>query len=509
VRSPLLVLLAFVGGCTVLSSRSPLELKQDSRPPEGVHYSLPRGYVDVDLHADPDTRVFTIAVSDAKFSADPEHQYFLQYRPLPNYDDNITIETTSSSFLKKVYSTTDDKSDDIVVDIAGAFGALGDFELAELPPGSRLIRVPLDPARPEQIVIAQWALNDALLDHARTQVSVCNGVVSSASGSLDALRRQTAENAVKLAVLADGKKAALAAVTAAEKAFLEETDLEKKKVKKEDLIKKRMNLREVEVKLAAADAAVKAAEQNTVGAEAAAKPTRACNDYQSIYRRTIIGLVGACRRGVPTQELQGRCGHYEKELVARKLQRDPSLSRQWLLLRLEVEVPAPVANIKHADCSVGICYRLKEPYVISYWMDNERYSKLVELPNKSPLVSIDIQRAFLVKKVQEIDFDESGFLNKIKIEKESELAAAAALPLAVITAIADAIPFQTKLYTQKKNLLEKEAALAQARARLRATGANTESGRLGPGSRPENAPLTGGPPRRRAGTSSSLGTSER
>jgi hypothetical protein len=135
-------------------------------------------------------------------------------------------------------------------------------------------------------------------------------------------------------------------------------------------------------------------------------------------------------------------------------------------VRLRVEVPSSIPAGVPSDCTVGICYRPKEPYVIAFGVGGLEHVTIVELPNRAMPIELDFQRAFLVKKIQNIEFDDSGFLQEAYIEKESELVALAKLPLDIVGAVGDALALRVKVVTRQANVARKKAALLKAEADL-------------------------------------------
>jgi hypothetical protein len=78
-----------------------------------------------------------------------------------------------------------------------------------------------------------------------------------------------------------------------------------------------------------------------------------------------------------------------------------------------------------------------------------------------------------VQKVTTIEFDADGFLKHVHIIKNSELYAAAKLPLDVLSAIADGFTLRAKIVNRQKSVAEKEIALLKAQTSLAATQAAT------------------------------------
>jgi len=141
------------------------------------------------------------------------------------------------------------------------------------------------------------------------------------------------------------------------------------------------------------------------------------------------------------------------------------------LVRLAVEAPPPVQPTQAADCTVGLCYRVKEPYLIRYSVDGATGAKLIYLPNRAPLIELDVRRAVLVQKIQKIDFDENGFLKQAYVKKGSELLAASKIPLDILTAVSTALPIRLTIQQKQVDAAQKRLALIEAQQSLAETAA--------------------------------------
>ncbi len=121
---------------------------------------------------------------------------------------------------------------------------------------------------------------------------------------------------------------------------------------------------------------------------------------------------------------------------------------------------------KPADCSIGICYRPKEPFLISFSIAGVSSTKILEIPNAAEPIAIDIRRAFLVQKIHELEFDNDGFLTRVKIDKQSELLAAAQLPLQAAAAVAEGLQLRIDITERKTQNAKAEADLIRERGKL-------------------------------------------
>lgn len=150
------------------------------------------------------------------------------------------------------------------------------------------------------------------------------------------------------------------------------------------------------------------------------------------------------------------------------------------------------------DCHSSICYRAPAPYTLGVEIAGvSNHSELVMLPNKSPILAMDLEAGVFADARTRVDLVH-GMPATIAVTRKSELVAVTALPLQVITSLFDGVSkvFQLRINygTQTGNLLESErrrldaldrynkyirerdaaaAALAQARiAEAAATPAN-------------------------------------
>jgi hypothetical protein len=344
-------LAALCAGCTVLTSDSLLSVSAEKRTASGVHYALPRGSVTLTIAGDT-AGMFEFKISEPEFFPDPVHQYFLRYQPHPSYDDDITITMASGKpVLKKIKSTTEDKTKDIVVNLAKTISF---FQASFAADKSQLLaQVILDPSDPKSVDAASDEIDTAMRRFVQERRREC-------------LRNPPPEN----------------------------------------------------------------------------KPseTAACAYFGMLFAKSE-----AFRRG----EAEG-------EALFTLQVRDLSV--------VNPQRPSPG---RAADCSVGICYRPKIPYIIAYRVSGVTDTKVVELPNGAAPISIDISRAFLVKKVQEIEFDEDGFLTRLSIKKDSELLAAAQLPLNVLDAVLEGLQLRIKYTQHNTEIAKSEADLIKARNKLK------------------------------------------
>ena len=131
-----------------------------------------------------------------------------------------------------------------------------------------------------------------------------------------------------------------------------------------------------------------------------------------------------------------------------------------------VTAPARSGPRQKPDCKVGICYRPALPFVFEQRIGKSVTKSIVLLPNLSSPVEIDIERAFLVKKYQVIEFDDQGQLKKLTVSKDSELYALSTLPVEVVQAVAESLRLRVKVLDTRINYANSTGELIKARADL-------------------------------------------
>ncbi len=319
-----------LAACAVVSSEVLAPGSTAGNQRGAVTYALPTGLADITLFVKNDAAEYRLFVSEL-YVADPNKRFVMDYKPLPNYQDDITIKVRSNLLLESIRTDTEDKTGEIIVALAKAARELR-FQSA--PVGDdfkKVANIKIDPTEPAQVARAAAFLSSKV---------------------------RTSSQARYAASCTD----------------------------------------------------------------AAARKTRLCRTYAR------YGSAGS-----------------------------PDI------VELVVEPPAALdAQAVAADCSVGLCYRVKEPYIVKHTIDGVRQATIVQLPNKSPLIELDVSRAFFVKKVQTINFDSNGFLTSASFDKKSELKAIASLPLQVVTAISSTLPIRYTIQERQNSLAEAQLASLDA-----------------------------------------------
>ncbi len=405
-----------VAGCTILTSETPSEILSANRMQLGVAYNLPLSVIDVRLFVNPETAKFELDVSGPRSIPDPEQRYILRYRPLPNYDDIVDVTLTEKSFLQTIDSTTKDQTPDIIVNLFKTVGQIsGSFESAAIGDGMKPIStVTFDPLNDNERKDALVNLNQALTAYSNARAKLCHK-----DGT-----KPAKHNYVNRSVCARWDKFSEIAMT---------------KTGGKGGRWNRQNVQEGPVRLRA---------------------VLAHSDHSKNHHRPQITKA-----------------QYETE-------------------------PEEFRDLRHGNCNVGICYRPLLPYYIFYQVtaysdvqnlthyhrrgqkydatpsDENIRHRYALLPNKSPLVEIDIRRAFFVQKIQKIKFSAQGFLSELHVDKESELEAISVLPVSIITAVAEVLRFRVKILNSKKNEADAIRGLAEQKKELHRQQALFESAAL-------------------------------
>ncbi|NRB04676.1 MAG: hypothetical protein HRU30_15595 [Rhodobacteraceae bacterium] len=128
--------------------------------------------------------------------------------------------------------------------------------------------------------------------------------------------------------------------------------------------------------------------------------------------------------------------------------------------------PAPRAVTRFPDCEFALCYRPLTTVLVSFEEPHSGNSTdfLVKVPDPHQIAGIDLERSAFVDRTTTLTFS-GGTLQKIDMEKPSELAEAALLPVkiidAVFTGVGNAV---TGLLGVQKNELDGSANLLKAQA---------------------------------------------
>jgi hypothetical protein len=529
VRALAAISLSLLAGCTILTSESLEDLNKSSRAPRGVHYSLPKGVIDVKLSVEPQKANFKLSLENVRYIPDPSHRYYLQYLPHPSYKDEISVATTKDGLLTTVNTDTTDLTPAIIVNLTKALTRFAALEAAPLGEGEEvLLTMTFDPLNKDERERAIHAVNKEIklylnkialkscsyfaaggLDaHGENVASPSDQSLSHWQGKETTLAREVTNLTAQKSIIDERVKRALRKagriIDVLPGSFLCEADPKKTNESKKASNGKKPNDGKNAGEPPKSDAkcdsyiygeGAPGKDGEDPGKDAPVKPDRECE--AEILKRVCILLKGQAAVGASLTKQQGKLADVEaksKEIAdQRKKQRSwcgayEGLASDPPTAKIEVHdyadrdhKPGWAAAVSHTtparvatDCTVGICYRPKEPFRITYALDAGDDTIIVDMPNRADLVAIDITRTFLVKKIQKMTFEE-GFLAEVFIDKKSELVAAAKLPIDILNAVADGLQARVKVTTEHKSLAQKELELLKAEKALRDAQAKFES----------------------------------
>lgn len=120
---------------------------------------------------------------------------------------------------------------------------------------------------------------------------------------------------------------------------------------------------------------------------------------------------------------------------------------------------APVEGAVVADCTVGLCYRGQQPFVLGLEV-KDLFSRrtVLMLPNKSPAIALALDGAPFVKTEHTVEFLANGSLKSVETKRPSSALQAVSWPLDVYKAVLTAT---SELITLRIGAKDKEVALAQ------------------------------------------------
>ncbi len=471
-----------LGGCTIWTSETLEQVQKDNRAPNGVYYALPKGVVALTLSVVSDKAQFKLELAEPNYVPDPKHSFLLRYQPHPSYNDDVKVITTNDGLLSSVTSTTKDETAGILVNLASAIAAgaprFESGEQGQAPPID-LLKLSFDPLDPHQRGHIVREIDSAIVAFRDKMRQTCGtfggrGNKSSANQSKTYFERQLLDARASLPLLQEQKKKD-------DKGFETARDALSNSRTRIDRIT--CSTRDNGQKSYCESVAQQAKTNGEIAAIEA--------DIQR-YQASL----GSIDEQQDAQK--GHCRAYAK------MDKPPRARIEVLDFGVNNEAAAHVAHVSHvavkpgppADCTIGVCYRPKEPYRIEYSLDDGKKTLVAELPNASDIVVIDIRRAFLVQKIQNITF-EGGFLKQLHIDKGSELLAASKIPIDILDAIASkGLVARAKITTERKNIAEKQTALLNAQKELATAQGSAQGAAHGA---MESGSRTAAPPRYESG----------
>jgi hypothetical protein len=475
-----------LAGCTVWTSETLDQVAKADRAPRGVMYALPKGVVTVTLTVLPSRGTFDLEFSEVQHVPDPELSYVLRYTPHPSYTDDVDVKTKPNGLLELVNSKTKDQTPGVVVNLArllaggGGISAKNELDKVESNEGggakAELLKVTIDPLDDTQRRKLIGDMNTAMIAYRDARREDCapyvernarNGRERDSKNSTfkrtrDALTAQLRDTNVRVALTEGQLLAAAEALEAAKK------NLQAKSgtlMNVPPLAPHRTPARSAQTRAPGDYSCIADGLPELVRvycdalarqAEASALSTEAINAVNSITTR--VSMLDA------QQQAHGFCPVYANMSALPPVHISVHPFEEHGHTPGQADLAARIKAPK-ADCTIGVCYRPKQPFRLEYAVGAGRRSRIIEVPNESEIVAIDITRAFLVQKMQNITFDD-GYLRQIEIDKKSELLAAAKLPIDVLSAVADSLKIRVDTTTKRKELATKQLELLNAQKAL-------------------------------------------
>lgn len=139
----------------------------------------------------------------------------------------------------------------------------------------------------------------------------------------------------------------------------------------------------------------------------------------------------------------------------------PRLANREQILRITAEPMGTKAAsaTDQADCSVGLCYRGQQPFILGLEVSDffSRRTTLM-LPNQSPAIALPLNRAPFVKTEHTVEFQTNGTLKSVDTKRPSSALAVVSWPLDVYKAV---LNVTAELITLRIGAKDNEVKLAQ------------------------------------------------
>lgn len=169
-----------------------------------------------------------------------------------------------------------------------------------------------------------------------------------------------------------------------------------------------------------------------------AKAAEACNKNEAEQCKQAINLISTVKRG------------------AFRINLSPQIPPQTTDSATSTTTP------NKADCSLGLCYRVNQPYILSLQgPDGVSDTVIATLPNGSPTYVLPVERWAFVKSTHDIKLQD-GTLQSVDTNRPSSALEVASAPLQITKAIFGTIGDLIQL---KIDLSGKEKALADAKVK--------------------------------------------
>ncbi|WP_157270720.1 hypothetical protein [Azohydromonas aeria] len=137
------------------------------------------------------------------------------------------------------------------------------------------------------------------------------------------------------------------------------------------------------------------------------EPAAVCDEYKLLARE------------MPTVQLSGHPASARSTELVPPMNASPE----------PIEVPQP-----KFDCSIGLCYRQPQPFMMTAMLAGRSKSVVLVIPNAAPVLALPIERHAFVTTVHDITF-ENGALKTVTVDRPSSALAFVSSPLALASGV--------------------------------------------------------------------------
>jgi hypothetical protein len=165
------VVVTILTGCdTIATINGPVDTAENPGRVHGMFYHLPEGRIRIkgeysDVKNSSGDFIITVTTV---YAADPRHRYYLESQLNPFYDDDFKIHTNAKGLLETVNVTAEDRTADILGDIASTVGGAMKFSAGLSPDEKRAAekpRLPFDYTfSPDEVGLINGYLATKLFD---------------------------------------------------------------------------------------------------------------------------------------------------------------------------------------------------------------------------------------------------------------------------------------------------------------------------------------------------------
>lgn len=149
----------------------------------------------------------------------------------------------------------------------------------------------------------------------------------------------------------------------------------------------------------------------------------------------------------------------------------PDLDQGKPILQVSAVPMGGKQDVPAADCSIGLCYRGQQPFVLGLEVAGIFSRRTVQmLPNQSPAIALSLDSAPFVKTEYTVEFQGNGALKSVDTKRPSSALQLVSWPLdlykAVLSATSELITLRIGAKTNEVDLAQKELDTVKALQRI-------------------------------------------